>query len=46
MTKHNIKKSINKNTVISKLKMKNRIILSIVPEKAFDEIQQPSLIKL
>lgn len=46
MTKHNIKKSININTVISKLKMKNHIILSIVPEKAFDDMQQPSLVKL
>lgn len=46
ITKHDIKKSININIFTNKLKMKKHIILSLVPEKAFDKIQQSSLFKL
>ena len=41
----NICKSINVIYHINKLKNKNRMILSIDAEKAFDEIQHPFMLK-
>ena len=41
----NIRKSINVNHHINKLKNKNHMIISIDAEKAFDKIQHPFMIK-
>ena len=41
----NIRKSINVIHYINKLKNKNRMIISIDAEKAFDKIQHPCMIK-
>ena len=41
----NIRKSINVIHHINKLKNKNRMIISIDAEKAFEEIQHPFMIK-
>ena len=41
----NIRKSINVIQHVNKLKNKNRIIISIDAEKAFDKIQHPFMIK-
>ena len=41
----NIRKSINVIHHINKLKDKNRVIISIDAEKAFDKIQHPFMIK-
>ena len=41
----NIRKSINVIHRINKLKDKNHMIISIDPDKAFDKIQQPFIIK-
>ena len=43
---YNIHKSINLIHHINKLKDKNRIIISIDAEKAFDKIQHPFMIKI
>ena len=42
---HNIRKSINIIHHINNSKDKNRMIISIYAEKAFDKIQHPFLIK-
>ena len=42
----NIRKSINVIHHINKLKNKNRMIISIDAEKAFDKIQHPFMIKI
>ena len=41
-----IQKSINIIQYINKLKDKNHMIISLDPEKAFDKIQQPFMIKV
>ena len=42
----NIRKSINMIHHINKLKDKNRMVISIDAEKAFDKIQHPFMIKM
>ena len=42
----NIWKSINKIHYINKLKDKNRMIITLDAEKAFDKIQHPFMIKV
>ena len=42
---YNICKSINVIHHINKMKVKNHMIVSINPEKAFDKIQHPFMIK-
>ena len=41
----NMHKSINVKHNINKLKVKNHMIISMDPEKAFDKIQHPFMIK-
>ena len=41
----NIRKSINVIHHINRTKNKNHMIISIDPEKAFDKIQQPFMLK-
>ena len=42
---YNIHKSINVIYHVNKMKDKNHTIISIYPEKAFDKIQHPFMIK-